>query len=63
MKHIHHLKASWLFAAMVAAVVVAEIVGNVVCRALDVRCPTVAIAAVSVGLVAGIVAAIYDGRE
>jgi hypothetical protein len=63
MKHIHHLKASWLFAAMIAAVIIGEIVGSVVCRALDVRCPSVAIAAISVGLVAAIVSALYDGRE
>ena len=63
MKHIHHLKTSWLLAAMIAAVIIGEIVGSVVCRALDVRFPAVAIAAACVGLVAGIVSALYDGRE
>lgn len=63
MKHIHHLKASWLLAAMIAAVIVGEIVASGVCRALEIRCPTVAIAAVCVGIVAAVVSAVYDGRE
>ncbi len=63
MKHIHHLKASWLFAAMVAAVIVGEVLGNVVCRTWNLRCPSVAIAAVCIGLVAAVVSLLYDGRE
>ncbi len=63
MKHIHHLRASWLFAAMLVAVVAGEFVGWWVCRALDVRFPAVAIAAVCVGLVALSVSYLYDGSE
>jgi len=63
MKHIHHLKTSWLFAAIVAAVIVGELVGSVVCRALDMRCPSVAIAAISVGVVLALVSVVYDGTE
>lgn len=63
MKHIHHLRASWLFVAMLIAVAIGETVGWWVCKTLDLRFPTVAIAAVSIGAVAITVSYLYDGSE
>lgn len=60
---IHHLKSSWLLLAMLVAVVAGEAIGWYVCKAFDLRFPAVAIAAVCVGLVAGSVSYLYDGRE
>lgn len=63
MKHIHHLRASWLLAAMIVAVVIGEIVAWYVTKMFDVRFPAVAVGTVCVGLVAGTVSWLYDGRE
>lgn len=63
MKTIHHLKARWLLATMLLAVTVGELVAWQVTTALKWRFPSVAVAAVCVGLVAAGVAWLYDGRE
>lgn len=63
MKHIHHLKTSWLLLAMIVAVVLGETVGWLITRALDVRFPVVAVAALCVGVVAASVSVLYDGDE
>lgn len=60
---IHHLKARWLLAAMVVAVIIGELVGAMVADAFSIRVPAVPVAAFCVGLVAAIVSLIYDGRE
>jgi hypothetical protein len=63
MKHIHHLRASWLFATMVLAVVAGETIAWYVTKAFDLRFPMVAVATVCIGLVAAGAAWLYDGRE
>lgn len=63
MKTIHHLKARWLLTAMLAAVLVGELITWFVTQQFGWRFPAVAVAAVSVGLVAAVVSCIYDGRE
>ncbi len=63
MKHIHHLRASWLFVAMVIAVVIGEFAAWFVSKSLETRFPAVAVGAVCVGLVAAGVSVLYDGRE
>ncbi len=60
---IHHLKARWLVASMVAAVIIGEIVAAKVAETFTIRVPAVPVAAVCVGLVAAVVALLYDGRE
>jgi predicted MFS family arabinose efflux permease len=63
MKRIHHLRASWLFAAMIVAVVIGETLAWYISRILDWRFPAVAVGAVCVGLVAAAASWLYDGRE
>lgn len=63
MKRIHHLKDSWLLAAMVLAVLVGETIGWYVTNLFQWRFPVVAIAAVCVGIVAATVSVLYDGTE
>ena len=63
MKMLHTLKTSWLIAAMVVAVAVGEALGWQISRAFDVRFPAVAVAALSVGLVAVVVSFLYDGSD
>lgn len=63
MKHIHHLKSSWLLLAMLVAVVVGETVAWYVTKTLDLRFPAVTVAAICIGLVAAGVSILYDGRE
>lgn len=63
MKTIHHLKARWLLAAMLIAVAIGEFVAWKITTANHWRFPSVAVAAVCVGLVASAVAWLYDGRE
>lgn len=63
MKHIHHLRASWLIAAVLVAVVIGEVTASYVSRMLDVRCPSVAVGAICVALVVGAVSVLYDGCE
>jgi hypothetical protein len=63
MKAIHHLKVRWLFAAMIAAVLVGEIATWYASQLFHIRFPGVAVAAVCVGLVAMVVALLYDGNE
>ncbi|PTX95729.1 hypothetical protein [Opitutus sp. ER46] len=63
MKHIHHLKARWLLAAMLVAVVAGETIAWSVTKAFDIRFPAIAVAAVCIGLVAMSVSWLYDGRE
>ena len=63
MKHIHHLKTSWLLTAMILGVAVGETIAWWVSTTFDLRFPVVAVAAVSIGLVAAGTSAIYDGRE
>jgi hypothetical protein len=63
MKHIHHLRASWLFVAMVIAVALGESVAWFISKSFDLRFPSVAVGAVCIGLVAGGVSVLYDGRE
>ncbi len=63
MKHIHHLRASWLFLAMLVAVAIGETVAWYISRSFEMRFPVVAVGAVCVGLVAGGVSVLYDGRE
>lgn len=60
---LHTLKTSWLIAAMVVAVAVGEALGWQISRAFDVRFPAVAVAALSVGLVAVVVSFLYDGSD
>jgi hypothetical protein len=60
---IHHLKARWLVASMVVAVVIGELVASKVADWFSIRVPAVPVAAVCVGLVAAVVALLYDGRE
>lgn len=60
---IHHLKARWLLAAMVVAVVIGELVASKAADMFGIRVPPVPVAAFCVGLVAAIVALLYDGRE
>lgn len=63
MKHIHHLKASWLLAAMVIVVLIGETIAWYVTKLFDLRFPAVAVGAVCVGLVAAAASWLYDGRE
>lgn len=63
MKHIHHLKDSWLLTAMVVAVVGGETIAWYVTKAFNWRFPVVAIGAVCVGLVAAVVSVLYDGTD
>lgn len=63
MKTFHTLKARWLLTAMLAAVVVGETIAWQISEALGIRFDPTAVAAVCVGAVAVVVAAIYDGRD
>lgn len=59
----HHLKARWLLAAMIVAVVLGEHAAWFVTKLFHWRFPVVAVAAACVGLVATVVALTYDGKE
>lgn len=63
MKTIHHLKARWLLAAMLIAVAVGEYVAWAITKSMNWRFPSVAVAALCIGLVGAVVAWLYDGRE
>lgn len=63
MKHIHHLRTSWLLGAMIIAVAAGEVLAWFVAKTFAIRCPAVAVAAISIGLVAAAVSWLYDGRE
>lgn len=60
---LHTLKTSWLVVAMVVTVAIGEALGSQISRAMGIRFPAVAVAAVCVGLVAVVVSLIYDGCD
>lgn len=60
---IHHLKARWLILSMVVAAIIGELVASKVADTFSIRVPPVPVAAFCVGLVAAVVALLYDGRE
>jgi hypothetical protein len=63
MKTIKTLKPTTLIAVVIGAIAAAEMVASRVCTAFALRFDSVAIAAVTTGLVVGIVAWRYDGNE
>lgn len=63
MRTFHHLKASWLIAAMVLAVAIGEFTVWQITKMMGWRFPSIAVAAVCVGIVAALTAIFYDGQE
>jgi hypothetical protein len=63
MKHIHHLKARWLVATMLTAIVASETAAWYVCQTFNLHFPATAVGALSVGLVAVAVSVLYDGED
>jgi hypothetical protein len=60
---IHHLRARWLFAAMLAAVIVGETAAWFLAKTFEFRFPAIAVGAICIGLVAAGASWLYDGRE
>ena len=63
MKTIKTLRLGPLVAAVVAAVVLTEVIAARICAAYSLRFDSVAVAALTVALVVGVVAWRYDGSD
>ncbi len=63
MKKLKHLRASWYFSSMAAAVVVGLMLGNLVEKSFGLHVPMVPLAALCIGAVALVVSLIYDGND